>query len=506
MSSQRPRIATFLALQALWLGLVVASSGAQQADVPTSSLEPCRLHGVGEEILCGTLEVFEDREGRQGRTIELSIAVFPALATDPEPDPLFFLAGGPGQSAIGVSRGAAGLFRKIRENRDLVFVDQRGTGESHSLQCPEDLIDEEQRESLELFPGDDLSPNLRRDVMAKLLTRCQQRRDADLRLYTTPIAMDDLDEVRAALGYGRINLYGGSYGTRAALVYMRRHPDSTRAVILDGAAPPSIRLPAFMAPDAQRALDRLFADCAASAECAEAFPELAADLDAVLAELEAAPSRIKTRHPISGEDLELTITRDLFSGMLRNILYSPQLASLAPLIVTQAGEGRYDAFLALSLGLSGRSETGLSLGMMLSVLCAEDIPYVERASAEAAASESFLGSMLLAQFGGACEDWPVGDLPAHYWDPVESAIPTLVLSGDLDPVTPPRWGAEVAATLSNSLHLVAQGVGHGVISGACVPGLAADFIEAASIDGLDASCLERLRRPPFFLSTAGTSP
>ncbi|MDX1383188.1 MAG: alpha/beta fold hydrolase [Thermoanaerobaculia bacterium] len=488
------------------LAALIAVAAAVGAQDDASPLAPCRLGGVGEEILCGKIEVWEDRAAAAGRRIGLEVAVFPALATDPEPDPLFFLAGGPGQSAVAISRSAAGLFRKIRENRDLVFVDQRGTGDSNPLECPEELLSEEERESLELFPGDDLAPNLRRDVLAKLLARCRESLDADLRLYTTPIAMDDLDDVRAALGYERINLYGGSYGTRAALIYMRRHPERVRSAILDGAAPTAIRLPMFMAPDAQRALDRLLADCRDDEGCREAFPSLAEDLATVLDDLGAEPRRVEARHPTSGEQLELAVTRDLFAGMLRNILYSPTLASLAPVMIRQALDGSFDTFLALSLGLTGRSETSLAMGMMLSVLCAEDLPRLDRAAAVGEAEPTFLGAALVDQFAEACADWPVGELPEGYWEPVASAVPTLVLSGDLDPVTPPRWGEEVVGHLSAGRHLVGPGAGHGVISTSCVPDLAADFVAAGTAEGLDASCLERGRRPPFFLSTAGPAP
>ena len=226
------------------------------------------MDGVSVPARCGSLTVFEDRATGAGRTIDLTIVVIPAVSGSHEPDPLFFLAGGPGQAATDVADTVLARLAEVRRSRDIVFVDQRGTGGSGRMSCAlfERGPDEEaSSESLQFdaFPLDDL-----RDCLAEVESV------ADPRHYTTPVAMDDLDDVRAALGYETINLYGGSYGTRAGLIYMRRHPERVRTAVLDGLAPVSMRLPSSMDADAQRALDRLFADCAADPGCREAFPDL----------------------------------------------------------------------------------------------------------------------------------------------------------------------------------------------------------------------------------------
>ena len=291
---------------------------------PGVDLEDCRLDGVSVPARCGSLTVYEDRSAGDGRTIDLKIVVIPAVSDNPEPDPLFFLAGGPGQAATEVAGPMLPLLADVRRNRDLVFVDQRGTGGSGRMTCAffESEVDEQQLgESLQVdtLPLDDL-----RECLAEV------EAVADPRQYTTPVAMDDLDDVRAALGYETINLYGGSYGTRAGLVYMRRQPDRVRTAVLDGLAPVSMRLPSNVNVDAHRALDRLFADCAADAGCNEAFPDLAQTFARVIANIEANPQRLDATHPRTGEPFGLTLTAAGFAGGLRGVLYSPTLASLVP--------------------------------------------------------------------------------------------------------------------------------------------------------------------------------
>ena len=479
------------------LGATVAAPfAASQTGV---DLEDCRLDGVSVPARCGSLTVHEDRAASDGRTIDLKIVVIPAVSDNPEPDPLFFLAGGPGQAATEVAGVMLPLLADVRRNRDLVFVDQRGTGGSGRMTCAffESDVDEQQLgESLQVdtLPLDDL-----RECLAEVETV------ADPRLYTTPVAMDDLDDVRAALGYETINLYGGSYGTRAGLVYMRRHPERVRTAVLDGLAPVSMRLPSNVNADAHRALDRLFADCAADAGCNEAFPDLAQTFGRVIANLEANPQQLDATHPRTGEPFGLTLTAAGFAGGLRGVLYSPTLASLVPWTVARAAEGDLAPYLAQIAPLVDSGEA-IDMGMFLSVLCAEDVSQLADGDAERLAADGVLGRLLIEVTTGACTVWPAADLPADYFEPVRSDTPALLLSGGLDPVTPPRWGEEVLSGLSNARHVVAPGAGHGVIARGCADDIVAEFIETGSHADLDVSCLERIRRPPFLLSAAGTDP
>ena len=478
--------------------LVVAMTAVADAQ-PALELEDCRLDGVSVPARCGSLTVFEDRAAGAGRTIDLNLVVVSAVSGSPEPDPLFFLAGGPGQAATDLADRVLGRLAEVRRRRDLIFVDQRGTGGSGRMSCA--LFDavpaeEASGESLQLdaLPLDDL-----RDCLAEMETA------TDPRHYTTPVAMDDLDDVRAALGYETINLYGGSYGTRAGLIYMRRHPERVRAAVLDGLAPVSMRLPSSMGADAQRALDGLFADCAADSGCREAFPDLPETFARVIEELDANPRALDATHPRTGEPFELPLSGSAFAAGLRGSLYNPTVASLVPWTIARAAAGDFGPFLAQVVPLSESGEA-INPGMFLSVVCAEDVSQLADGDAARLAAEEILGRLQVEVITDACTVWPAADLPPDYFDPVRSDVPALLLSGDLDPVTPPRWGEEVLSGLSNARHVVAPGAGHGVIAHGCADDVIAEFVEAGNHAGLDVSCLERIRRPPFMLSAAGTDP
>lgn len=469
--------------------------------VRSATLTPCHVTGLDEESLCGTIEVWEDRAARAGRRIPLRVLVVPSVRPVPEPDPLFFLAGGPGQGATGVAAQVIGAFDGLHERRDLVFVDQRGTGASNRLDCEDD-----EDATLDEVLGHDL-PTGR-------LAACRDGLDADLSQYTTPVAMDDLDEVRAALGYERINLYGASYGTRAALVYLRRHPDRVRTLVLDGAAPPSMRLFLEFASDAEAAFEAAVRDCAAEPACRAAFPDPAGDLATLLAQ---PPGRVEVTHPRSGERSEVTVDRDMLASSVRALLYAPELTALLPLDLAAARGGDVGPLLAQVLAVNGasvggalvdgpgslRPDGGLALGMMLSVVCTEDVDRYTREEAVEAARGTFLGPSLATHMIEACADWPRGTLPAGYHDVVRGDAPTLVLSGALDPVTPPRVGAEAAAGLTHVVHGVAPGAAHNVVFRGCADDLVEQLVESGSVEGLDTSCLDRVNRSAFFVDAAG---
>ena len=441
---------------------------------------------------CGTLRVFENRETRQGRTIDLKIVVLPGLGSDTRPDPVFFLAGGPGQGAAQMSKMVGELFRRVQTRRDIVLVDQRGTGDSHALEC---VTDDDTLRAL----------NESDDAALQRLRACQQKLDADLRLYTTSIAMDDLDDVRSFLGYDRINLYGGSYGTRAALVYMRQHEARVRSVVLDGVAPPDMRLPMFFARDAQRALDKLLTDCDAAADCRSRYPDLAARTRRLLARLEKSPVPAHLTHPRTGVAEDVTVAAPLVANVLASALYSPLLSSLVPELIRRAEANEFQGLIAMAL-MNEAAADNLSLGMQMSVICGEDYPRLTPEDAARASQDSVFGQHLLMSRMKACEFWPRGTVPDSFYAPVRSNVPVLVMSGDLDPVTPPSWGEAVTAHLPNARHIIVPGTGHGTIGTGCGARLIHAFIDRASAAELDTACLQELRRPPFFLTPAGPDP
>jgi pimeloyl-ACP methyl ester carboxylesterase len=475
--------------------LAIAAALPARAAPSKLALTPCRLKG-GVQADCGTLDVPEDRRNPAGRHLKLKVAVIPALARATKPDPLFMLAGGPGQAATeAIPELVQYAFERVHRSRDIVLVDQRGTGSSGPLKCKLSK------------PGTPLAERLSEVGYPKgRLQECLKGYDADPRLYTTSIAMQDLDEVREALGYAQINLWGGSYGTRASLIYLREHPQRVRAVILDGVAPPTMRLPLHFAEDAQRSMDLLFANCAAEPSCAKAWPDLPARFKKLIDSLGQSPVRTTVADPTTGEKVEVTITRDLFTSVLRAVLYQPWQASLVPLIVGRAEAGDFAPLVALGSSWSEGLGDSMALGMMLSVLCTEDISRFTDQDLAAHTKETFLGATIIQSFKDGCAVWPKGEAAAGFGEPVTSDKPVLLLSGELDPVTPPGWADEAKKTLSHSVHFTVPGVGHGASAVGCVPKLISEFLDKGATDGLDGACVGKQKRPPFFVTFAGPTP
>lgn len=478
----------FVPIVSLTLALLGCSGSSRPA--AANRLHPCVTDEGPTDALCGTLKVFENRQSRTGRQISLNIVVLPAIGSG-SGDPLFFLAGGPGQGAAQLAPQLRAVFRPVQKTRDIVLVDQRGTGKSHPLEC---------RSNEDSLTGL-MEPE---GAVAERLRKCLAGFDADVRLYTTPIAMDDLDEVRQWLGYDRINLYGGSYGTRAALVYVRQHGRHVRSVILDGVAPTDMRLPLFVARDAQRSLDTWLGRCEADAGCRAKYPNLQARVRALLQRLDAMPVRLRMVHPRTGVTEETQIDARIVASLLFGALYSPITASMLPALIERAEHDDFQSLLALGMADDGTG--GVSVGMQLSVLCSEDSPLVSRTDLDHENAGNMFGDLLFADQITACEFWPRGAIDASYYQPVASDVPTLVLSGELDPITPPTWGEEVVAHLSKARHLTAASSGHGVIGTPCGVRLIQQFLDQASAEDLDGTCLKTIKGPPFFLTPAGPDP
>ena len=463
---------------------ITALSAPQEPAPPVFELQRCLHQASGEEVLCGKFPVYENRAAGTGRRIELQVVVLPARSATPAPDPLFYLAGGPGQGATQVV--GSYLDSWIREERDIVFVDQRGTGRSHPLRCAVGGGDADLQSYLE--------PIFREEVFRPCLESLQE--EADLRRYTTPVAMDDLNAVREALGYEQINLAGGSYGTRACLVYLRRHPETVRSVILNGVAPVSFLNPLYHARSAQDALDLLFDECAADPACARAFPNVREEFQAVLARLGEEPARVELRTGDGGA-VTLLLSRDAFAEALRVLMYSSPRNRRVPLLIHRAYEGDFRPFARLGLQTNRALRDMLSFGMLLCVTCSEDLPRIEEDAIERETAGTFLGDGRVRGQRAVCAWWPRGEVPDDYGEPVVSDVPVLLLSGTLDPVTPPAWGEEAARHLSNSLHLVVPGA-HGV-GGPCLESIQRAFLRTASVADLDTTCVARLQPSPFVL-------
>ena len=460
------------------------------------TLEPCEVSGsepkTKVEVLCGSLEVFENRAAKTGRKISLRIEVFPATGNDKRTDPLFYIPGGPGSSATEDAPYVAHDLRKVREHRDLVFLDQRGTGGSNGLECT--LFDPNDPQSLlEHWNPPDKVRECRR----------QLEKRANLRLYTTTIAVDDLDDVRAALGYDKINIYGASYGTRAAQEYIRRHGDHVRAVVLHGVSLTGQMMPRDFPQDTERALDGVIDECLAEPECKIAFPKLRAEKNVVLDRLLKGPVDVDVKYPDGGDKVvRISLSRDLAAEAVRYMLYQSSASSRLPLFLHQAAEGNFaplaQAALFFRKNLVGTGGTGL----YLSVTCAEDLPMIASGVGEENARNTFLGDYRLRQQREACAKWPRGVIPKDYLRNVRSNVPALILTGQWDPVTPPRYGETAAKNFPNSIHLVITSGGHGfngLTNLQCIDEIFAEFIDRGTPKGIDTSCVKTIHRQGFQL-------
>lgn len=454
-------------------------------------LTPCPVEGMEQPALCGDLQVWENRAAKAGRKIPIHVAVLPAFSPDPAPDPVLFFEGGPGYPGTKSVKEIGDLLRDLRKDRDIIFYDQRGTGLSHSLACElPGHADNPQGYLIDLFP---LEP------LRACLPKLQEK--ADLRLYTSSIAMDDVDEIREWLGYERLNLFGISYGSRAAQVYLRQHGDHVRSVVLMGVVPMNDRMPLPFARFAQTSLDRVIDDCQDTPECRAAFPGLRKDLQKIFAELDRGPVRATFTNPDTEKPAQVEMNRSVFSAALRSMLYDADLYISVPLFIHQAAGGDY-SLIARRAYEYGKEGDDWSRGMYLSITCAEDIPGIDMKDVPAAIAGTFLTDDRIRQQVNACAFWPRADLPAGFGEPVQSIAPVLLLSGWMDPVTPPEQATEVAQHLPNSLHLIARDAGHGPFgleNEACEWRILHDFIQDGSPFNVDTSCLRWMRHKPYLV-------
>jgi len=489
-------------LTLLTLLLTTQAQTGTDANRPSLQLQPCEIVGIQGKAQCGNLEVFENRATHTGRKISLKVVVLPATGAQRSPDPLFYIAGGPGSSATEDAPGVAAIFPKIRERSDLVFLDQRGAGGSHPLDC--DFFNAADAQSFfgYFFPLEDVK-------------KCREKLEstADLTLYTTPVAMDDLDEVRAALGYDKINIFGASYGTRAALVYLRQHPDHVRTITLQGVAPTNQFMPFDFAQGNERALQGVLAECAADEACNRAFPNLRAETKAVLERLLKGPVEVEIKKPnapagssSSGTTspvpvtAKVKLTRDLAAEAVRYMLYNPAAARRIPLIIHQSATGDFAPLAQSALQFRQNLVATGSNGMYLSITCAEDLPWIKPGEGERLSANTFLGDYRLRQQREACALWPRAKIPAGYSEPVRGSAPVLILTGEWDPVTPPANGDAAARYLPNSLHIIVPHGGHGFggLEGIdCLQRLMTQFVAEGTTKNLDTSCVKSIRRRGF---------
>ncbi|KAF1712680.1 alpha/beta hydrolase [Pseudoxanthomonas kalamensis DSM 18571] len=475
----------------------VAAADTAAAPVRTlGTLEfaPCALPVPGSgralDAQCARFEVAENPAQPDARKIALNIAWLPPdNETDMAPDPVFFLAGGPGQAAITTYPQLDAAFREVRKHRSVILVDQRGTGESNPLTCPAD------KAATDTDPAAAIAmTEACRDALAER---------ADLRFYTTSDAIRDLEAVREAIGATQINLVGVSYGTRVAQQYAMRYPQQTRSIVLDSVVPNSLVLGNIFARNLDDALALQFDQCKQDATCRERLGEPRQQLDTLLATLERDRPRVKFRDARSGELREERLLPQHVVGLVRMYAYMPQAGALLPVLIHEANQGRYEELMALAQMLFGEMQDSMAMGMQLSVVCSED---GDRIAASSEDEGTVLGHALTEALIAQCKIWPKGEAPADFHAPLATPVPALVLEGEFDPVTPPRYGKEVADALPNGRLLVLRGQGHNVIGAGCMPRLFAQFVERGNAVDLDATCLDDLSYTQPFTSHNGWNP
>lgn len=511
---------------------LLACAAPTLADAAPPAFESCTIGGDAASLRaeCATLSVPVDPERPDGASLALALARVAARGRQVAADPLVFIAGGPGQAARDTFASVATAFAEAGRTRDVLLVDQRGTGDSHPLDCGstdaagptlagptgEGRADDDPtavgtRGARPEVPDEGKS---RESSAARIVadavresTACLAGLDADPALFTTSVAVADLERVRAALGIERWNLYGVSYGTRVAMHYARRHPARVRTLLLDGVVPPGTPLGADIAPHAQRALDAVFARCAAEPGCSAAFPDIAARTRELIGTLAAKPAQVVREDIATGRLDTGAFTREDLAATLRLLSYSAWGASILPSMLHDAVEDSHLAPLARQAAMQSRAlDTVLATGMHHAVVCTEDLPFTDVEAAATAAADTYLGATPIRALAAACRPWPAGRLDPDFHAPLELDTPALVLSGDADPVTPPAFGEGLLAGLPNARHIVDPGQGHMQAPLGCMPSVMARFLDSADATGLDVGCLERLAPPPFFIDANGPRP
>lgn len=491
-----------------------ASDDASSIEAPVDTKEPmqvartwqrgsltfkaCELgrqgSGATAEAWCTTFDVPENRDDPHGRHIGLKLAIARSDAQVPETDMAVLLAGGPGEAATESWVVEAPAFSEVRKHHDVVLLDQRGTGSSNPLSCKQ-----AEEASKEVTFTLDLDKT--RKEVATCLAEVQTK--ADPRFYTTTIAAQDLEDVRKALGSPSFDLIGVSYGTRMAQQYLVHYPGSVRSVVLDSVVPNQLVLGEDFAANLDDALKKNFADCLAVAACKQRFGDSMQTLYQLRDALRANPHTVSFRDPQTYETVEQPLSELSLASVVRMFAYEPETAALLPLSINAAAHGDVGPLLGQAKLLSGDLSGDMNNGMSMSVICSEDADLLQPRPQD---QNTILGNHLIDAIKAQCDVWPHGTRPADFHAALKSDKPILILSGELDPVTPSRYGADILPGLSDGRQLIFKGQGHSLLARGCMPQLLGKFIDKPDPKQLDATCLDKLANTPAFIDFNGASP
>ena len=460
---------------------------AQSTEDSQLTIESCHVKGIRQQVQCGTFNTPENYTQPNGEKIDINFVVLPAIDSSQDNQPLMFLAGGPGQAAAELAAPIYKGFNEIRKTRDLILIDQRGTGKSHPLQC---------EDSLEIDPY----TSIPEDFSITDIEQCLSQLSGELSQYNSENAIRDFDAIRAALGHQQVHIYGGSYGTRAGLVYMRMFPESIKSVVLDSVGPIEVPIGLF-GKSAEQSFTKLLENCQNDIACAVQYPNLAKEFSEITEKLSLAPVTVEVAHPTLGTNTKFTISKDKFISSIQMQLYSMQTRSLVPLLVHQAYLGDFKPLAGLIA--QGEGGMGIYIGLHFNIVCNEDLPKISAEMKADDADNSFAKGMSLEMISKACSAWPKYQPSSDFYQTVTADIPTLILSGELDPVTPASNGDKTDKSLPSSHHIVSKNNAHIVASTPCGINIVNEFLEKQIASELDTSCLQDIPDEAFMTGLNG---
>lgn len=486
------RTAVLWAVAALFIGSALATTESSFL----SNFERCQIQLNAKQIdaECAILTRPENPAKQNGKTIELFVAKLPSTSPSPAEDAFTLIQGGPGGSSIDLAINYNSFLNIIRAKHDVIIIDQRGTGRSNKLNC-------------DFNPDDNSSNTFDPKVTAKLTQECVEKlKQHDLSTYTTSVAVQDLEALRHSAGYEQLSIYGVSYGTRVAQHYLRRFPQQTRAIIIDGVVDVGLNLAgAEIARRSQDSFDQMVSRCNNTPSCADDLGDIAKQFNELRERLKAQAIKVTIPHPHTGKNQEVTLTDSDLLVSARLMPYNTEGMSLLPLLIHNAYNGNYAPLAAQSITGTESIVDGFAMGMHNSVMCTEDAPFASPDAAQQAQG-TYFGSLMIDNMRITCQHWPKGIIDDDFLEPFTSDVPVLILSGETDPITPPANGERAAKMFSNSRHLIVPAHGHGVVARGCVPFLIKDFLEDANLDHIKAECIERENAMPFFVDPTGPKP
>ncbi len=469
----------------LWVAFTRDRS-ASASTTPGVTLTPCHVEDVKEELRCGVYNVFENRRTRTGRKLPLKIILIHARQPHPDQGPIFYMAGGPGEAATELADLVLGW--GDADEHDVVLVDERGTGDGHRLDCKSPESDNNLERCLNGPFDSEVARACREELQKKF----------DLSQYTTPNFVDDIDEIRAAMGYDKINLNGGSFGTYAAQIYMRRHREHARSAYLTSLVTLTNRVPLYHAEAAQLGLDQLFKDCDQDAACHAAYPRFRENFAAVLNKVREAPVATWVKHPVTGARTDIHLTERAFADAVRTMMYRSRKARELPFLIEQALAGDFSPFAEAALRSSRDIYSGGRMGLHYCITCNEFVRRIHPEEIEPATRASFLGSWRARDQMAACKHWSKTDLPADYFEPFSLETPAVLVSGATDSASPPKWGEVVKSYMPNAIHVVVPGDAH-TPENECTRSIRHELFRTGTTHGLDTSCMTKMQRAPFKL-------